>query len=356
MLTTERLGRRLWLINLGLWILFYAPVELTLTASGAVTGLVLVCILAGVLLGFGQSFVVQWAVTASEPLRLPKRLAAVAGVILACALISGVFDVVSLGLALNPGMTLPRISLNTFSSFSFLLWVYAFYGACVWLIRTSVSLVEKERRLAWAEAETQKAVLASLRFQVNPHFLFNALNATAALIAGGRSREAEEVVLRLSEFFRASLAMDPERVTSLAEEFEILESYLQIEKIRFSDRMTVEVDFPPDLENARVPGLLLQPLAENAVKHAVAPALRPIHVQVLAAREADALVLSVSDDGDQSVQGQPGQGVGLRNVTERLAALYGPKARVEAGVTGEGYRVSLRFPLEFTPAALGGAA
>lgn len=347
-----RLDRGLLVIDLGLWTLFYGLFVLLVAVQGGLTPLIGLWMAIGVIVGATLSQVVQQAVMRTEAMGAPRRSLIVGSTVVAIAALNALIDVSTLGrvMARSGDMTAKTVFLFALQSFTFLIWIHGFFAALVWVNRLMVSMVEQERRLARAEAETQKAVLAALRFQVNPHFLFNALNAAAALIAAQRNREAEEVVIRLSDFFRASLSSTADNTAALSDELELLDVYLQIERTRFSDRMTVDVDCPAALEGALVPSLLLQPLAENAVKHAVARATRPVHVQVTAEVEDGRLVLSVIDDGEHLHRGAPardGEGVGLRNVEGRLKALYGDRGEAEAGPTETGYRARLRFPLEF---------
>ncbi len=347
-----RLDRGLLVVDLGLWTLFYGLFLLLVEVQGVLTPIIGLWMGAGVLVGAALSQIVQQVVVRTEAMGALRRALIVGSAVLIIAMLNALIDVSTLGRVMprSGDMTTKVAFLFVLQSFTFLIWIHGFFAALVWVNRLMVSMVEQERRLARAEAETQKAVLAALRFQVNPHFLFNALNAAAALIAAQRNREAEEVVIRLSEFFRASLSTTAENTMALSDELELLDVYLQIERIRFSDRMTVEVDCPSSLEGALVPSLLLQPLAENAVKHAVAPASRPVHVQVTASVEGGNLVLSVTDDGERQRTGgssRRGEGVGLRNIEGRLKALYGDRAEAEAGPTASGFQARLSLPLEF---------
>jgi two-component system LytT family sensor kinase len=206
-----------------------------------------------------------------------------------------------------------------------------------------------ERRAARAERDAQAAQLRALRYQVNPHFLFNTLNSLSSLVMARRDEEAEAMIVNLSTFFRSSLSLDPSEDVTLADEIEFQKLYLDIEKIRFPRRLGVRFDIPDDLRSARLPPLLLQPLVENAIKHGVARTVEPVTL-TLSAREEDArLILAVENDrgpADGAGAGD-GTGVGLGNVCERLAARFGDGADCEAGpLPGGGYRVTLSMPLE----------
>jgi len=207
-----------------------------------------------------------------------------------------------------------------------------------------------ERRAALAERNAQTAQLRALRYQVNPHFLFNTLNSLSSLVMSRRADEAETMIVNLSSFFRSSLTLDPGADVTLAQEIELQELYLDIEKVRFPRRLKVRIVVPGDLAGAKVPPLILQPLVENAIKHGVARTTEPVTLTV-AAREEDArLVLTVENDRGPSgaaTGAGNGTGVGLANVCERLAARFGAAGDCEAEpLPGGGWRVTLAMPLE----------
>jgi two-component system, LytTR family, sensor kinase len=204
-----------------------------------------------------------------------------------------------------------------------------------------------ERRSAALRTAAQSAELRALRYQVNPHFLFNTLNSLSSLVMTGRSQAAERMIANLSIFFRTSLSGDPTQDVTLAEEIALQRLYLDIEAVRFPERLIVDIDYPPELGSARVPGLILQPLVENAVKHGVSTTARPVTI-TLRAKLVDArLLLSVEDDGAPVAgDGADGTGVGLRNVSDRLAARYGDAAGCRwVCRPGGGFRVEVTLPL-----------
>jgi LytS/YehU family sensor histidine kinase len=205
-----------------------------------------------------------------------------------------------------------------------------------------------ERRAAGAEREAREAQLRALRYQVNPHFLFNTLNSLSSLVMARRAEEAETMIVNLSAFFRSSLALDPAEDVTLADEIGYQLLYLDIEKVRFPDRLRVETDIPADLAAARVPPLLLQPIVENAIRHGVARSRDTVHVAIRAREEDGRLILIVENDATPVGPGRddPGTGVGLVNVCARLAARYAGQADCEHGpLDGGGYRVTISLPL-----------
>ena len=207
---------------------------------------------------------------------------------------------------------------------------------------------EGEFRRAAAAAE-----LRSLRYQVNPHFLFNTLNSLSALVLTGRHDDAERMIQTLSNFYRRTLTGDPTSDLSLADEVDLQKLYLAIEAVRFPDRLRTRFEIDPSLEKARVPGMILQPLVENSVKYAVAASQQPVTIAIVVRRTRlagiDYLELSVSDDGPgiAGAGDKPGFGIGLGNVRDRLRARYGKDARVQFGQQDDGgFATVLTLPLE----------
>ena len=187
-----------------------------------------------------------------------------------------------------------------------------------------------ERRSAELRAAAQNAELRALRYQVNPHFLFNTLNSLSSLILTGKREQSERMILNLATFFRTSLSGDPTEDVSLAEEIALQRLYLDIEAVRFPDRLRVEIDLPETLAAAQVPGLILQPLVENAVKHGVSQSVQPVTLRINARERGDRLVLTVENStvvGPREPGRAEGTGVGLRNVRDRLAARFGDEGR-----------------------------
>jgi signal transduction histidine kinase len=206
---------------------------------------------------------------------------------------------------------------------------------------------QAERSAARYRAEAQTAQLRALRYQINPHFLFNTLNSLSTLVLRARNDEAEQMITNLSGFFRASLTADPAEDVPLSEEIRMQQLYLGIEQIRFPQRLQAEFDIAPEVTGASVPGLILQPLVENAIKYGVSRTSRPVTVTIRAHGAAGRLYLSVEDDGDGPAgEGAVnGHGVGLRNVCDRLAARFNGAAECHYGPRPEGgFRVELTMP------------
>ncbi|WFL78633.1 histidine kinase [Altererythrobacter arenosus] len=203
-----------------------------------------------------------------------------------------------------------------------------------------------ERRAAEFREAARAAELRSLRYQVNPHFLFNTLNSLSAMVLTGKAERAEQMIQTMSRFYRQSLAEDPMVDARLDDEFDLQEQYLAIEAVRFPDRLISKFDLPRDLEDARVPGMILQPLIENSVKYAVSAVNRPVTITVAAREEFDRLVITVTDDGPGVPAGAShGFGIGLANVRDRLEARFGPDVVLSSSPIPGGYKSEIRIPL-----------
>jgi two-component system, LytTR family, sensor kinase len=203
-------------------------------------------------------------------------------------------------------------------------------------------------------ALAQEAQLKMLRYQLNPHFLFNTLNAISTLILDNRNTVANSAVTGLSEFLRYTLDQDPMKKVTVAQEVDALNLYLDIEKLRFGPRLTIEFAIDANASMMLMPSLLLQPLIENAIKYAVSPREQGGKIRIGGHVTGGMLQLEVSDDGPGMVDASRltnGRGVGIRNTKERLQVLYGERGVVQVHNTEPGLRVALTFPAEAARAA-----
>ena len=229
-------------------------------------------------------------------------------------------------------------------------WYFLFAAWSAFYVAMSYAkqLRAADRQSAMLAREAQEAQLRALRYQINPHFLFNTLNSLSSLILSKRTDTAERMLMNLSTFFRATLSADPTADVDLEEEIKLQRLYLDIEQIRFPDRLHVEVDVPDELLSARVPVLILQPIVENAVKYGVAKSRKPVTVRISAYEEAGRLHIKVKDNGETvSAEEEGGStGVGLRNVCDRLNTRYAARAGCLAGADPDGgYTVHLYMPV-----------
>ncbi|GAA5445906.1 hypothetical protein Misp06_04113 [Microbulbifer sp. NBRC 101763] len=235
-------------------------------------------------------------------------------------------------------------------SYSFMIlttWAALYYG--IKYYQTSQTQQAKALR---AESMAHQAQLKMLRYQLNPHFLFNTLNAISTLILDNDGRTANNMVMRLSQFLRHSLDNDPMQKVTLAKEVEALMLYLDIEKVRFADRLGVRLDLQGESPQALVPSLLLQPLVENAIKYGISQLEWGGEIGIKARVFAGELLLEVTDNGPGMSEKElrligKGYGVGIRNTCERLRALYGEDQRVRFRNRPEGgLSVNIRIPYE----------
>ncbi len=206
-------------------------------------------------------------------------------------------------------------------------------------------------RASRLEADLTEARLASLQAQLHPHFLFNTLHAISTLV-DWRPADARRMLTDLADLFRLTLAQPESQTARLDDDLDWLERYLDLQQIRFDDRLRVDVDVDPDVLGAEVPTLILQPLVENALVHGCATVSRPCRLRIRAEILGDRLRLTVEDDGAGLADG-PREGIGVGNTRARLEALYGPDASlaVEARPT-DGTRSVVDLPYRPAPAVL----
>ncbi|WP_103020838.1 sensor histidine kinase [Salinibacter altiplanensis] len=213
---------------------------------------------------------------------------------------------------------------------------------------------QQEARTQALQAELAQAQLQALRMQVNPHFLFNTLNAITVLVRGGETAKAGRTLRLLSDMLRATFQGADVQTVPLREEIDLVERYLEIEEIRFEDRLRTEIDVDPAVSEVAVPYLLLQPLVENAVRHGIAPHAEPGTVRVIArpasSHDQKGVELAVADSGPGFSEApetllEESEGVGLSTTKRRLDTLYGEAHALELGPAAEGgARVTIRIP------------
>ena len=242
--------------------------------------------------------------------------------------------------------------LSAVPGFSVLIWSFIAWCAFVFAMDYDEQAREQSLRLVQAQALAAESQNQMLRYQINPHFLFNTLNALSSLILQKDFERAERMVLSLSTFLRASLERAPGDKITLAEELEAQRQYLAIEKERFGERLRLSEALPASLRGALTPGLILQPLIENAVKYGVARTTQPVSIEIIAEERAGKLIVTVRDDAVPGMSPSGGDapvtlGVGLTNVRRRLAVLYGEAGVLTCGPRlGGGFAATIELPLE----------
>jgi two-component system, LytTR family, sensor kinase len=224
-------------------------------------------------------------------------------------------------------------------------WSALYYGINYYLL-----LEEEIDQRSRLENQASSAQLAMLRYQLNPHFLFNTLNSISTLVLLKQTERANAMLARLSSFLRYTLANEPTAQVTLAQEVETLKLYLEIEKMRFEDRLRPHFRIEAETIGVRLPSLLLQPVVENAIKYAVTPSEDGADIWVTATREGSAVRIEVADSGPGGGAGLVSvhsTGVGLANIQDRLAQAYGPAHGFTTKTNEQGgYSVIIEIPLE----------
>jgi two-component system LytT family sensor kinase len=220
------------------------------------------------------------------------------------------------------------------------------YGLLVSLAYLIVSFRELRERIeheAQLKAQLRDAELSMLRSQIRPHFLFNSLNSISALTVTD-SAKAQDMIIKLSEFMRYSLSQTDETMSTLEKEMAQTGLYLDIEKVRYGERLTLATDIAPPCMTCRLPAMILQPLIENAVKHGVYGTTEKVTVTITAALENGDLHLVLSNNYDPSSGARKGTGTGLKNVGNRLVTLFGRSNLLQIEKSGDLFRVHLIIP------------
>lgn len=246
------------------------------------------------------------------------------------------------------GFQLAALFENSISAASVMLvWSAIYFGIKYYLLNQD----EKQRYLKVLN-QAHEAQLKMLRYQLNPHFLFNTLNAISTLILDQDNQTANTMVTKLSRFLRYSLDNEPMQQVTVEEEIESLRLYLDIEKVRFGDRLALSFDVAADARHALMPSLLLQPLVENSIKYAISQAINGGSIAVSARTEGAELLLTVADDGPGldfvPEKSRQSGGVGLANTRDRLRELYGTRQSFDLGKTDpHGLTITIRLPLNY---------
>jgi two-component system, LytTR family, sensor kinase len=234
------------------------------------------------------------------------------------------------------------LTYSGFASYVLLSWSGLWFG-----IKNSRAYHHAQAQTLAAQAQANMAQLKMLRYQLNPHFLFNTLNAISTLTMERDSDTAERMLSGLAKFLRYTLEQEPQQKVTLAREMDMLRLYLDIETLRFSDRFVVEFEVEHAAKQALIPSLLLQPLVENTTKHAVAKSEAACRLSVAARVSGAQLEITLSDNGPGKPATGSNPGVGLRNTAERLQTLYGSAhaLRFGPGASG-GFVVHISLPFE----------
>jgi hypothetical protein len=231
---------------------------------------------------------------------------------------------------------------SVYNAFTLLAWSVLYFG----IKHHDAWLAAREQALR-AEAIASRARLETLRYQLQPHLLFNTLNGISTLVVEQRTADASRMLARLSDFLRLILAAPPEDHVPLAAEVDLIERYLEIEQVRFGDRLTISIEVAQDAWPAGVPSLLLQPVIENAIRHGISVREGPGSLRLEVTRRDGRLRMIVADRGNGLAAAEsiaPGERIGLANVRERLQRLYSENHRLTIEPLPDGMRVTIEIP------------
>ncbi|MCO7226693.1 sensor histidine kinase [Pleionea sp. CnH1-48] len=281
---------------------------------------------------------------------LAVRLIAVLAVSYICAALMAAFTNFYLWNFHDDGYV-PSYFMKYFKGVTHIYYVFLCWSGLYFGFKFYQGMQEATQKALKANSLAHQAQLKMLRYQLNPHFLFNTLNAISTLVLEQNTKRANDMVTRLSNFLRYSLDNDPMQKVTLSQEINALKLYLGIEKVRFEERLVLSFDIEEQANEALIPSLLLQPMVENSIKYAIAKAENGGTITIKAKVFARELLLELSDDGPgiKLVNGEipNGLGVGVRNTRERLSELYGDKHAFElSNRVPNGLQVSIRIPYE----------
>jgi two-component system LytT family sensor kinase len=275
------------------------------------------------------------------------------GTIVIVAIAAAAFSAIetwSVATFVNPGVQAE--GMRFFSAILLTVSVLLAWAALYYSINFFLLLEAQTDRLLGLENQASIAQLAMLRYQLNPHFLFNTLNSISTLVLLKQTERANAMLSRLSSFLRYTLVNESTGMVTVAQEIETLKLYLEIEKMRFEERLRPHFHIDPTVMRAHLPSLLLQPLIENGIKYAVTPQEEGADISIEMRREADRVFITVSDtgpgaDSQYQVRAAQSTGVGLANIRDRLAQAYGDNHRFEtqSEITG-GFRVFIEIPYQ----------
>ena len=339
-------NRAFWMLQTLGWT-FYLMLRMASGIGNGMTASFIIPLLVSVAAGYSITLVLsamfRWLISKTPIVTWTGAVIAVAVSVGAYSAIDAwVFNMMDReGGAFNGALFLGSFTIN------FLLiaaWSALYFGINFYII-----LEQRADELLHLESQASSAQLAMLRYQLNPHFLFNTLNSISTLVLLKQTDRANAMLSRLSSFLRYTLVYEPTAQVTLAQEVETLKLYLDIEKMRFEERLRTSFDVDPAVSKARLPSLLLQPLVENAVKYAVTPQEDGADIALEARLVGDRVRITVSDSGqglNATMNGTTSStGVGLANIRDRLAQAFGEDQTMEYGSKPDGgFSVTIELP------------
>jgi hypothetical protein len=280
------------------------------------------------------------------PLRRRAQIAIMIVAVFATAVLQSAFDLLFTAFVADTlesrWQTMPQDLRHSYGAAFNYAAVFAVNCALFQLAAGRRRAIRQERELAHLRATATQAQLDALRLKFSPHFLFNTLNAISTMVVTKRNAEAEQGIEALSSFLRASIDHDPETVAPLEDQLQLVDHYLQLEEMRFGERLAVSLDYADDVGAIIVPALLIQPLVEAAIRDGVEPSSAPVRIRIAAWRDADDLALCVSDDAPRAPSREASAAV--ETLRGRLRALYGAAASIIVRAGEEGVATTLRMP------------
>jgi LytS/YehU family sensor histidine kinase len=343
----NRPARLFWLLQTGGWLAYFALNFLAAIGYGKPWQYVYVS-LSSAVFGFVITSILRYGYRRVAALPTGRMLGIAGALMLvATALYAKVFAEVVFGYCWDcrPSSVFGYIGYFGSALYVMLSWSGLYFG-----IKWSRELVRERETALKATAMAHEAQLKMLRYQLNPHFLFNTLNAISTLILDRQGDTANRMVTGLSGFLRHTLDSDPMQRVSLGEELAALERYLSIEQLRFGDRLRLAIHVSDEARRAEVPSLILQPLIENCIKYAVSKRIDGGGIEIAAEVKQGVLEMAVRDDGPGSAdacRSGNGHGVGLANTRERLRVLFGERQSVSVrNLEPQGLEVMLRIPYQ----------
>jgi two-component system sensor histidine kinase AlgZ len=338
-----------------LYLAAWAPILTLLTyvmwASGKMTWTDGAAVLAPACLVYAFACLSPWYLCATQPLRFENWQGLVvtfgaASLVCSLVLVGGAWMMASalVQLKLLPGLE-QRLQGHMGLLLGMGIMLYLMSSGLHYAALAVMASRDAERRAAEARTLAREAELAALRTQLNPHFLFNSLHSISTLATHDGSR-ARLMCLRLADFLRSSLGLGSHDTIPLGEELALAKSYLEVEQVRFGDRLRVVEEIDAACRQCAVPALLLQPLVENAVKHGIAGLVEGGAIRLAVEHSGSAVAITVENGFDADMVVPRGLGIGLTHVKRRLEVRYGEAATFDARAFGDLYRVVLRFPCE----------
>ena len=225
------------------------------------------------------------------------------------------------------------------------LFYYIVFVLIYYVILYYEDVQEKLQRENELQNLVKEAELDALKSQINPHFLFNSLNSVSSLTLASPEK-AQEMVIKLSDFLRYSLSSDRKSVTSMENEFENISRYLDIEKVRFGKRLKFISDVPQNCKHINIPSLILQPLIENAIKHGVYNSSEEVTIHLSCNKGDDFAIITITNDFDPQAIRKKGEGIGLKNIRNRLKLIYQRNDLLSTKADGNIFKATLKLPLE----------